>query len=443
MQRRVPVGASIAHAYEFLLQNLTNVLGTAWLPALTYAVGFYLFFQNMHAWMPVERQDLASVVLTGCTVVGALAFTLMIRAVIGISLTQEALGVRKDFTLAHFVIGPRELRLFFGYVRFYLVSLIVYVAVLAISVGAMYAAQHYGAGFMPAIKPFGFPLAVLGAALLTVVLFVWYVLAMLRLFFLLAAVASAEHHTRLAHAWSLTRHSTLRVLFVYLGTFLPLALAAAVGLYFLIGPDQWAAAFQAAAQQKAGAPSALAPFYAAHAFVFAAATGLLSLVGGALLAGAAAHAYRITTGHELAELEDDAALVAPLLEPQVVAPAVIVPAPVPVVDELPPVHHDHDHGHQDHGLGRHEDEHRHHHDHGNGHHNGHGDARDDDRDDAAPRHDHHHGNGHHDDEHRHAHDDRADRDDDDDRGHGRHASEGGHGHHGPLDVAGLSHDRAA
>lgn len=451
---KVPVGASIAHAYEFLLQNLTNVLGTAWLPALTYAVGFYLFFQNMHAWMPVERQDLASVVLTGCTVVGALAFTLMIRAVIGISLTQEALGVRKDFTLAHFVIGPRELRLFFGYVRFYLVSLIVYLAVLAVSVGAMYAAQHYGAGFMPAVRPFGFPLAVLGAVVLTVVLFVWYVLAMLRLFFLLAAVASAEHHARLARAWSLTRHSTFRVLGVYLGTFLPLIAAAVVGLYFLIGPDQWAAAFQAAAQQKAGAPSALAPFYAAHAFVFAAATGLLSLVGGALLAGAAAHAYRITTGHELPELEDDAALVAPLLEPETVAPVVIVPAPVPVVEELPPPVH-HDHGHEDHGLGRHEDE-PHHHDHGRDHHNGHGETRearadrDDDgyREDDAPRHDRHHGNGHHDDGHRHAHDDRADRDDDDDdrdrhADHGRHASEGGHHHHGPLDVAGLSHDRAA
>ena len=111
------------------------------------------------------------------------------------------------------------------------------------------------------------------------------------------------------------------------------------------------------------------------------AAGLLSLVGGALLAGAAAHAYRITTGHALAELEDDAALVAPLLAPEVVAPAVVVPAAVPVVEELPlPVHHDH--GHEDHGLGRHEDEQHHHHDHGNGHHNGHGETRDarDDRD---------------------------------------------------------------
>jgi hypothetical protein len=440
---RVPVGASIAHAYEFLLQNLTNVLGTAWLPALTYAVGFYLFFQNMHAWMPVERQDLASAVLTGCTVVGAIVFTLMIRAVIGISLTQEALGVRKDFTLAHFVIGPRELRLFFGYVRFYLVALVVYLAVLAISVGAMYAAQHYGAGFMPAVKPFGFPLAVLGAALLTVVLFVWYVLAMLRLFFLLAAVASAEHHTRLAHAWSLTRHSTLRVLFVYLGTFLPLAAVAVIGLYFLIGPDQWAAAFQAAAQQKAGAPSALAPFYAAHAFVFAAAAGVLSLVGGALLAGAAAHAYRITTGHELAELEDDAALVAPLLEPQVVAPAVIVPAVVApaVVEELPPPVH-HDHGHEDHGLSRHEDEQRHHdHGHGDGRHNGRGETRDDDRDEGdAPRHDHHHGNGHHDHGHDHTDHGRYHGDGHAHEDHGRHAQNGHHGH-GPLDVEGLTHDR--
>src|SRR5437868_1531371 len=135
---KVPVGSSISHAYAFLLQNLTTVFGTAWLPALLYGAGIFFFFQHMHDWMPVERHDLAAVVLTCCTVIGVLAFTLVIRAVIGVSLTQEALGVRKDFTLAHFVIGPRELRLFFAYVRFYLVSLILYVAVLAVCVGAMY-----------------------------------------------------------------------------------------------------------------------------------------------------------------------------------------------------------------------------------------------------------------------------------------------------------------
>src|SRR3569833_286493 len=192
--KRVPVGSSIAHAYVFLLQNLTNVIGTAWLPALIYGTGYFLFFQHSHERKPAERQDLASIVLTAFTGILAVACTLIIRAVIGISLTQEALGVRKDFTLAHFVIGPRELRLFFAYVRFYILAALLYVAVIAVSVGAMYVAQHYGAALAPNIRPGGFPLAGLGAALVSIVLFVWYVLELLRLFFLLAAVASAEHH---------------------------------------------------------------------------------------------------------------------------------------------------------------------------------------------------------------------------------------------------------
>lgn len=418
---KVPVGSSISHAYEFLLQNLTNVVGTAWLPALLYGTGFFLFFQHMHEWMPVERQDLAAVVLTACTFVGAWAFTLMIRAVIGISLTQEALGVRKDFTLAHFVIGPRELRLFFAYVRFYLVAVLLYAAVLAVSVGAMYVAQHYGNALAPTVKLGEFSLAVVGAALLTVVLFVWYLLAMLRLFFLLAPVASAEHHARLSRAWSLTRRSELRIFAVYVGTFLPLFFASVVGLYFLIGPDQWAHAIMAMQTQKVGAPSALAPFYAEHAFIFAAAVGLWSLIGGALLAGASAHAYRAVSGHELAEREDDALQIEAALAPEPAAPVPVlvpVPAPLPVEEDLvAPSHHDH-------GLV-----------------------------DEAPRHDEHHGNGYHDsgpghggnghdalhadearDEHHPSHDDGhredgAHRQAAEDHGHGNGDHHDGHGHH--------------
>jgi hypothetical protein len=369
---KVPVGNSIARAYEFILQDLTTVIGTAWLPALLFATGFFLFFEHMHDWMPAERQDLAAVVLTIWTFVGAWAFTLMICAIIGVSLTQEALGVRKDFTLAHLVIGPRELRLFFSYVRFYIVLLLLYVAVLAVSVGAMYAAQHYGAALAPAIRPGGFSVAVLGAALLTVVLFVWYLLSMLRLFFLLAAVASAEPHARLSRVWALTRGSDLRILGVYLGTLLPLALAAAVALYFVIGPDQWAHASMALQAQKPGAPYALEPFYAANAFVFAAAAGLLALVGGALLAGAAAYAYRAVTGQALPEREDDTLQIEATLEPE--APPAVAAAPVavaaPAIEDLPaPPAHDHN---GDHGLvdaphdNHHHDNHTEGHSHGGG-----------------------------------------------------------------------------
>jgi hypothetical protein len=284
-------------------------------------------------------------------------------------------------------------------VRYHLLVLALYVAVVAICVGAMYAAQHNGAGIAPTVKPGGFSLAVLAAALLTMVLFVWFAFAMLRLFFPLAAVASAEHHARLTRAWSITRGSTLRIFLVCLGTFLPLAIAAAVGLYFLIGPDQWAHAIAAVQAQKPGVPLPLAPFYAEHAFVLAAFAGIVTVIGGALFAGAAAHAYRAVTGHELLELEDDAALVAPLQEPE--APAAIV---VPVAEELPPAV-PHDHG--DHGLSEETSSHD---DHG-GHHT----------EPAVPHHnEHHHDDGHHGD-HGHGRDAHAHAD-------GEALSEGGHHH---------------
>jgi hypothetical protein len=404
---KVPVGASIAHAYEFLFGRFFQIIGTAWLPALLYGLGVYVMLSGMHGWMPVHAAPpsmLAGMALWG---VASAVFFIAIRSVLGISLTQEALGVRKDLTLAHFVVGPRELRLFFGYVRYYLLFIVLYLAVLLACGAALWAAKAYGAKLAVSGHPLAMPLA----GLLAVVLVVSFALSMLRLFFLLAPVASAEHRTRLSRAWEISRHSTWRILFVCIGTVLPLMVAASAALYFLIGPD----ALQAVGRAMQAKPHNAAPlleFYAGHAVMFATFSAVAGVIGAALLAGASACAYRAVTGHEDPELEDDAALVAPLLAPVVAEP---------VHHEEP---HDHghggheDHGHSDHGHGGHEDHGRGDHGHGD---RGHGDHSHGD--------DHGHG-GHGQENHGHHESPAADDDDDDaeEDGHGHDESHGDHGH---------------
>ncbi|HXC54376.1 MAG TPA: hypothetical protein VNU97_03710 [Rhizomicrobium sp.] len=412
---KVPVGRSVSHAYEFLFGRFFQIVGTAWLPALLYGLGSYYLLSNMQPWMPLRGADAGTVVKTLGFALGTLAFALIIRSVVGISLTQEALGVRKDLTLAHFVVGPRELRLFFAMIRYYILFFVLYVVVIAICLGAMFAAKKYGAGLAPNLKLNGMPLATVAAALLCLVVTVWFALAMLRLQFLLPPVASVEHRTRLMRAWTLTRGSGWRVLLVYIGALLPVMVAAGIAAYFLLGPNDLMNLMAEIRRARPGNPPPIAPFYAAHAFVLAAFGTVLTILNGALLAGASAAAYRTTTGHEEPDAEDDAALVAPLLAP--------VHADEPA---------DHGHGHDDHGHGHgHGDGHGGHDDHGHGgghddhgHGGGHGDGH---GHDAAHGGGHDDGHGHDDDD-----DDGDDHDDGHDDGHG-HDGDHGHGDHGHGD----------
>ena len=200
---RVPVGRSIAHAYEFLFGRFFQIIGTAWLPALVYGVGYYLVLIHAQAWVNIG--DPASLVRTAGLVVLALLSAVLIHAVIAISLTQEALGVRKDLTLAHFVVGPRELRLFFGLLRYFLLFAVLYALVIAACFGLVFVARKYGAGVAPNLMLQGRSAAVVGAAAVAFVVLAGFWASMVRLLFLLAPIASVEHRLRLGRAWQLTK----------------------------------------------------------------------------------------------------------------------------------------------------------------------------------------------------------------------------------------------
>ncbi|MEJ0024584.1 MAG: hypothetical protein WDN01_01040 [Rhizomicrobium sp.] len=463
---KVPVGASIAHAYGFLFGRFFQIIGTAWVPALLYGLGYYVLLSALQFAKPMP----GSAALAAVSALAGFAFFIMIRSVLGISLTQEALGVRKDLTLAHFVIGPRELRLFFGYLRYYIVFILLYVAVLAVSFGAVFAAKKFGAGLLPAMAVGGTPIAVVAALALTVILAIWFVLSMLRLVFLLPPIASAEHRTRLVRAWALTRGSSLRILIVLIGTFLPAVIVFGAAAYYLIGPADFAALGQALHNFKPGTPPPLTAFFWAHADKLSLLTAIGTAVNGALLAGASAAAYRTVTGHEDPELEDDAALVAPLLAPVEEHGHHEEPADHGHHEdhghgghEEPAGHDDHghgDHGHDDHGHGGHED-HGHggheepagHDDHGHGGHDDHGH---DDHGNGGGHGHEDHGHGGHEDHDDHGHGGHNDHGHSDDHGggHDSHGDHGGHGHdshghdnhghdHGHGDHGHHAHGRAA
>jgi hypothetical protein len=442
---KVPVGRSISHAYEFLFGRIFQIIGTAWLPALLYATACYFFLQNAVTWLAPLTHDQAALTRGIAAAAGFGLVALVIRAVLGISLTQEALGIRHDILLAHFVVGPRETRLIFAQLRLLVLTLVLYAVTLAVIVLGIGAAIKYGPMIPHVPMVGGKSLVLIGAVIVAGLLYIAFALTVLKLNFLLNAVASVERHASIRRGWRLARGSGWRILAVLLSVLLPVAILAWGGMYFAFGGEMAAVSHAAP-----GVPRlhALLQLYADHALVIAVIAGIGAMVGGALLAGATAAAYRTVTGHEEAEPEDDDALVAPLL----------APAHGHSDEPLPPVpdhghgghdshggHDDHghgghdDHGHKDHGHDEgHGDGHGHGghdeaHGHGGSHDSGHGhdddDADDDAHDDGHGHDDGHAGNGHghgHDD-HGHGHDDHGHKSHDDHHGHDDHGH-GGHGH---------------
>jgi hypothetical protein len=388
---KVPVGASIAHAYEFLFGRFFQIVGTVWLPALLFGTGTYIFLQNLNDMAHAgDAFKIGSAVTL--LVVGVVVFV-MNHSVLSISMTQEAFGVRKDLTLAHLVVGPRELRLFFAYVRYYIVLIVALVIAVAISCAALWAADKYGANLLPKYMVAGHSAAFVAALVLAVFLALMYVLTVFRLFFLLAPVASVEHRAHLSRAWALTAGSSVRIFIVTLLTCGPAAIAAGVAAFYILGQSEITALTKIVQATHPGNLGPLFAFLAAHAVLLSAIVSTAVALNGALLAGASAHAYRVTSGHEdPTDIEDDADLVAPLLTPAEPAhhePAHHEPAPA---DHG---HHDHHHDHEvedldladedtapadDHSHGSHDDHahHGHHqahahdgHDHGTHGHHGH------------------------------------------------------------------------
>ena len=330
---KVSIGRSVARAYGFLFAQFFQIIGLAWLPASFYAAGCFFWLKNASRWMPADEHT----VMAGLQTVGflllAIFAALILRAVVANALTQQAFGIRTDFALAHFVIGPRETRLFSALVRFFVIFVVFYVAWILLSALGMYAVKHFAAAgsvVASATTVRGVSLLPILVGAISLALLITFVFSMLRLGFLLAPVAAVEPHVTLTRSWALSRRSAWRLLAVYLCVLVPVALVAGVAIWLLTGSDLLAA-LHVMTTAKLRDPKILDHFGADHALVLACVSGLVFVLMAALQAGAMAEAYRAVTGHEEPESEDDDALVASLLTPAAPMQSVSI------------THDDHDH----------------------------------------------------------------------------------------------------
>jgi hypothetical protein len=239
---KIPVGRTIAFAYSFTFGQIGAVIGLIWLPLLVFFIGDFFattyYAQGFEAWS--GDADPSAIGKPLLALMGFYVVTVFVIAVIGVSVTRQAMGLRKGGALVHFGLGAAEINLFLSFLAAYLV-------VIAVCVGLFLGVLVFGgiAGVVlnafaasmskaqMATIAFGLGVAV-GAGMLAAVI---YVAA--RLVFLLAAVTVAEEKIDLVRAWSLTKGNFWRIFGVGLATVVPIALVSAGANIAILGPQNF------------------------------------------------------------------------------------------------------------------------------------------------------------------------------------------------------------
>ena len=203
----ISVRHSVAQAYGLLFGRPLTVIGLTWLPAVFYAVGADFLIHRMDAAMVVA-------VPSANGLFGQYAFfyfialvvaTAFYGAVIAVPLTRQAFGLREEQVAVHLVVGAREFRLFFAFLRYYAIAVTTLVVLaigagVAITQGMPYAAAHG----VPAIWQ-GYPLETWANSTAGAVTVIVFSVIAVRYGFFLDAIASVEDRARLRRAASLSR----------------------------------------------------------------------------------------------------------------------------------------------------------------------------------------------------------------------------------------------
>lgn len=291
---RVPVGKSIAGGYAFLFGRFFTIVGLSWLPAALYAVMRLAFLHhaapfmaNMTPGHPFQISPAAHALH-----LIFMLLSLLLISVIAIALSSEALGLRNERVAAHLVIGARELRLF---IAFILIGLIMIVTIIALI--AAVCAVHWGVEKALAMWAQNTMLAqwpVLHAVTAIAILIALFVALFvgLRLRFLIAPIAAAEHHASLRRSWELSAGNFWRMLAITLALGIPLLIVLLAAQCAVLGAPFHDAIFAAIREHRHPDRAVFFSLMMQHAAALAAisAAGLVVVI--ALFAGASAVAYR-------------------------------------------------------------------------------------------------------------------------------------------------------
>ncbi len=236
---KIPVGRTIAFAYQFTFGHIGTIIGLIWLPLLIFCVGDFFvmnyYVQGMEAY--ATGADPMGFGTPFLALMGFMLASLFFVAVIGVAITQQAMGLRTGGAVVHFGLGAAEFNLFLSFLSILLVVGAVYIAIF---LGAILFGIVVGLVAKTAVASLGQSAAVAGGVAVGVLVAalalcaVLYVVA--RLTFLVAPVTVAGGKIDLIRAWMLTKGNFWRIFLIGAGVLLPITLVLFGAEVAILGP---------------------------------------------------------------------------------------------------------------------------------------------------------------------------------------------------------------
>ena len=231
---RIPVGATIAHAYGFAFGQFLRLLGVVWAPlAVSIAVALMMtpgFFSNH-----IDPNDQDAIARYSAQMLPlSLLILLPIRAMIATGVTELALGMRAGTTFVYFSVGS-------SIWRFLASWLLVVVAMIVLIVGtAIVGGLLFAIGAIALGQVLHGTAAETAGALALVAFIVFFYAAIIfiivRLTFFIPPVVVAERKIDLARVWQLSHGNFWRIFAVGLALFIPVFIVAGAVMVAIYGP---------------------------------------------------------------------------------------------------------------------------------------------------------------------------------------------------------------
>jgi len=192
------------------------------------------FFINNYTNQLAAAGDPTSIGRSALVAMGFSLVSLFLIAVIGVSLTRQAISPRQGSVIAHFAIGPTEFNYFLSLLAVVVVMLAVYVAA-AIAGLAVLTIAASAVGAVKAIDGKALLLVVAVAIVFLDFAALFYI--GVRLGFLVAPVTVAEGKIDLIRAWQLTRGNFWRLFVVLIVTLGPILIVGELAFAAIVGPQ--------------------------------------------------------------------------------------------------------------------------------------------------------------------------------------------------------------
>lgn len=227
---KIPVTRTIAHAYSFTFGHLGTIIGLIWIPMVAAtALGYFVMREYFESFSAALTQNNPAIAGQAALMLFFYVFVmLLLYAMIYVSVTKQALGIRTGAAMAHVELGPAVWRMFGAMLGAFAIVLLLYTLIAAVGLGGLAAVSGGNPTMAGGVA--------LGLGLLIIVGVGALIYIAVRLVFFLAPVVVAEDRVGLGRAWELTSGNFWRIFLIWLATLAPLFLIMLVVETFILGP---------------------------------------------------------------------------------------------------------------------------------------------------------------------------------------------------------------